>query len=327
MKVLNVIVHRLLKEQGTKSTLRLRKSVLPETPKLTKFLLQMRVVYQKSGILHGIFEDDPDRYPLQQLLKDYQQNTFGFVDFTTKAIKKLAELADQKSGAKGGFVVFAHYEDEDRPKVNIMTLQDRTDFAFDDDLNLVERVELDTRKVQVACVVDLTKWAAGEDRYLSFVQGTRDLSGYFTEFVGCTALTGGRVSSRAMNRAVIDYLTKTETSAEKREQLAAAVYEYCDRCKRNGEEVRLHAIAAIVQHDNPDLFIEFAQGDKYGVDDSFEADLRSLRSLTRITYADKNMRLSFDRSLVTSGQVKYCSKDRSLLVKNLPDDFGKQFLD
>ena len=322
MVVHAIIIHKLSKAVGKQATLKKRDTLLAINEKTLSFVDEISGSYWRSGVHHGIFNADTVSYPFQLLLSHYLEHKHDFVTFSHKALDFLKTKIDTQSLATGSYVIFAHYE-SDEPYLAILTLDDRHGYGIDDNLNLTEAIHLETDKIHVASTVNLKRWSAGDDRYLSFVQGRRELANYFVSFVGCTDLTSAKEQSRGLIVAVKDYLSAQGTQVDESERLQNLVFDHCSQCIQTKQPIFLASVAAILNGGRPNEFVEFANGEKYKVSSSFGGDRTVLRSLRFVSFRSKTLSISFEKDLFGKSVV-YRPKENALVIKNIPPELKEQ---
>jgi nucleoid-associated protein len=324
MNVKQFIIHRLEKSAHKPATVTKRPAALQLTPRVTAFSGEIRSSYRASGVKFGSFDQNDVSYPLQKLIRQYLAGKNDFVTMTHSAVDHLKMLADQKSASKGGYVVFSHYED-DNEFISMMVLNDKSGHAVDQkNLELIESVHLEMDKVHVASALNVTRWNSGLDPYLSFVEGSRDLAGYFLDFVGCTTLTSSTQQSRSLSAAIKDYLHQQGMKDKSLDERLNQIYDYCSTQSHQNQPIYLSSVAALVDPKNPSNFSKFARKPEYSVDESFQASLRVLKAITRVSYTGSDLRISFDHSLITEGKIVYDEKRNFLTIKQVPQGLRTQ---
>lgn len=202
----------------------------------------------------------------------------------------------------------------------------------DSDLTIRDIKNLDLSKVDVACMINLTKWndiELGIDTesktYLSFVRGNKDVSYYFMSFIDCNNKTTSSESTQRLLNAVDAYSDLKLFDRETRIQRRNEIYKYCDDCITEKKEIHLAVISALLDPENPSEFQEFASDETYKVSSIISGDKTKLKPMKYIIYKakDKKIAIEFDCSLLDK-EVVYNRQKNELTVRQLPKEFANQ---
>ena len=337
-----MILHRILKTKGSRSTVRLRNQALPIGGRTIEFVtLAKKIYYSRSSRIYGSFDDNSDNYPFQGMLGQYlnlnEEPSTGeidgigteslteeaFVKFTNRAMDHLQFSIDKASLATGGYVFFVHFS-SDHEYLMVMMLNDKAGFAIDQEtLDLRDSMYLSMDKIDVAGFVNVSKWRAKKETYLSFTRGKKDISEYFTGFMGCTNRKSAKDASRGLLTALETYIKSKEFTEEQKTDKKEAVYEYCLANLSKGKSLELKTISAIVNEQDPDEFFEYASSEQFSVSATFDGDRDILVHLRKIRYRGKDLNIAFSRRLL-GRMVIYEPSTRRLIINEIPDELGRQ---
>jgi len=324
MELHQLIVHRLDKEQNGIAKLELRKKPYKISDLENEFINESKeVYYHKSNPNFGVFESSATSYPYQKLVDDYLNEKNDFLNFTTKAMQHFLTVIQKEPQATGGNVIFAHYTINKESFILVMMLNSKKQFNVNDDLGLYDVFVLDIEKLDLANTLNISKWRNGEDTYLSFAKGRKEISKYFRYFIGCTDQTSAVQSSKALKGALLDYISDLDIDNPAKEDLRNKVFAYCvDKIKRR-EDISLSHLSSLIDEENPDAFKDFAASEKYGVSSLIKGHKQTLRSLKFYVYRSKELTLEFDSGLIDK-TVFYNEKKNEILIKNVPEALKKQ---
>jgi nucleoid-associated protein len=322
MKIEAMIIHKLAKEVASPAKLKMRDTLLEVDEKASDFVKEVRESYYKSGIHHGTFDSNDVSYPFQKLVDGYLSKQMDFIAFSKKAMEHLKTQIDSATLATGSYVVFSHFVPDD-DFLSVVLLNDKQGYAIDEKLNLTAAIHLETSKIHVASSINMTRWKKGEDPYLTFIRGSRDIALYFQHFIGCTDLTPAKEASKRFKLAVTDYLAQSKLEEEERERRLVNVYDQCADWIRKKQPINLAGIAAILNPQKPEHFLNFANDEKYKVSSEFNGHSQTLRSLKYISYRSKELSLTFDHNLFGT-KVVYKQRENSLTIKDIPDELKAQ---
>lgn len=136
----------------------------------------------------------PEIHGTINYLKTYLLDN-DFYTFTIKSLEHYKLSLEAEIASTGGFMIFAHFinTDYNNEYLLILTINNKNGYVLNEnDLTIKDAKSLDLNKVDVACLINLTKWKnieSGLDTesktYLSFVKGKKDVSYYFLSFIDC----------------------------------------------------------------------------------------------------------------------------------------------
>ncbi|WEK20463.1 MAG: nucleoid-associated protein [Candidatus Pedobacter colombiensis] len=335
LSVSNIIVHKLNKEGGNKITkLKLAKKELLINDQEIFFVADVRKTFQnKSHPIYGIFDDSLVFNGFKDKISQYRSGDLDFLSFTHRSME-LYELEIKKSApATGAFMVFADYilKDNGDRYILLFSINNNDGYNLSEDLTIKQILNLDLSKLDVAAQINLTRWEKHTDgdndgikSYLSFIKGKKNLSDYFLDFIGCADKSTNSDSSQAMVTALHAFLTEKGFSSEEIRSKKKIVYDYCRTCIKDKREVRLSQISYLLDEEEPNAFSNFASSEDYRVSEVVKTDTKVLKSLHFVDYRSNDLTLIFNTDLITNKRIDYNSKNKTLLIKDLPEELIKE---
>jgi len=328
----NLVIHQVIKEQGSRpAIIKKAKHLITIEEKEKLFIGRINKVYrQKSNPIYGIFGNEDNTF--KDLLNGYLR-THNFYTFSIDALKHYKKILEAQAASTGGFVIFAHFINTDYKDeyLLVLTINNKNGYVVNDtDLTINDSKSLELNKIDVACMINISKWRAiekGLDKesktYLSFVKGNKDVSHYFMSFIDCNnKQTGSEATQKlveAMDAYCEEYKYDRETKISKRND----VYKYCNDCVTNKKEIQLAVVSALLNPEKPNHFQEFASDEKYGVSAVISGDKTKIKPIKYVIYKGKKMSVEFDCDLLNK-DVVYDSVKKSLTLKNLPQELISQ---
>lgn len=283
---------------------------------------------QRGTKSFGNFTKDRENYPtpgyFEEYIKGYPKE---FNKLSRQLIVTLKTEASKNHAAAGGYVFFAHFENERRQYFLVTILKDRWGAQVKDGLELQEIENLDIDGFRYAGRIDLTKWAQKEERYISFLKGKGDVANYFRDFLGCDNATGGRYDTTMLVNALDEFVSNQQMTKDERSNFFEKARQIGDRCAREKEELDFSSFANEMMPDKPDLLREFLVDPDLALQDCFVPDRRVLSRLVRFQAKTKNWQLEFDRKAINSGDIDYHEKNQTLTIKNLPENLIEKLKD
>lgn len=327
-----IIIHQVVKESGERIVVMKKANELLKMEEKEKLFIGRinKAYYQKSGPVYGIFANEKPKF--KDLLKVYREEN-DFYSFSVKALEYYKSVLQETPAATGGFVIFCHFinTDNDNEYMLILTINNKDGYVVrETDLTIEDIKNLDLSKVDVACMINLTKWENIEleldkesKTYLSFVKGNKKVSYYFMSFIDCDNKTTSAISTQRLTNALDAYCDVKNYDRETKIRKRNEIFLYCEECINDKKEIQLTTISALLDAENPVDFEEFAADEKYSVSSIISGDKTKLKKMKFVLYKDKKLTVEFDLKLL-GREVIYNQQRRELLIKNLPQELIDQ---
>lgn len=333
IKIKGIVVHQVVKEaHSTKCTLHLAKQAISPKEREKVFVANIKeAYYKKSNPTYGIFGNNDTSFQ-NLLLKYHDKKEIDFFNFSIEASNLYKRKIKDISPATGGHLVFVHFSNttEKQEYMLVMTINNKDGFVIDDNLNIKDIKSLDLNKIDVACLINITKWNSitkGEDKesktYLSFVRGNKDISLYFMSFIDCNDNKTSSESTKRLVNAINEYCGEIGLDRDASIRKKNEVYDYCLDCIKTKKEIQLSAISALFDIENPNGFMEFAAQEEYGVSEIISGDSTRIKKLRFTYYKGKDLTIIFDNTQLDK-TVFYDRNKKQLTFKELPEDLINQ---
>lgn len=326
MELKNIVLHHIKREENQSPILNLSDHLLDKNDATVKeFVEKLVKSFSSKNPTYGEFQKDKIAYPFQNLVSDYRNND-DFLKFSTESMK-LLDKEIQVPQAKGGYVVFTHYKRNQTEFLITIMLDKSEQFTINDDnLDIRKLKTLDIDKLARANRVNIEKWENNDDLYLSFIKGTRDVSGYFQKFIGNTDLTSSKKNSQNLKDAISKYMRKEDFNDDQKEEANQKISDYLLRQFQKEEDVEINSISAHINPDNPNGFIEFVQyDDEIEVSGNYRLSQKAdFNIFHRAKLTGNGYKVEFEKNLIKQGKVIRQGND--VIFKDLPkDELDKQF--
>jgi len=323
-EIMNVIVHSLNKADGG-FFIDDRKEVLEVGETIQRLIDQLAKIYAaKTGKSHGRFEDDVDNYPVSRYLESYYKA--GSSDFvaTTLQMAENLKMSAQGTASTGGHVFFAHFKREaDQSHYFIVAiLNDELGAALNKSKEVVDALHLDIKGFRLAGRVNLTAWADGGDKYLSFIKGRGQdkVSEFFKLFLGCNNSVAAVLETQKLSTALESFALSKGMDEDSREEFLQSAYTVCKRYADKDTPFELEAFANELWPEAPQELSESFEASGLDISDGFIPDKRSLRSLVKFSGTTKNWRIMFDRAALSNDEIEFNIETETLVIKKLPEE-------
>jgi nucleoid-associated protein YejK len=332
LDVKGMVIHQLNKNAGDRNVgFKKAAQILNVGDKEKVFIGKLNESYhKKSNPTYGIFAGINTSF--KDTLEDYLKVDHFYSFSVTAAEKYKLKLADTVN-ATGGFLIFTDFINTDNKNryLLILTINNKDGYVVSEaDLTLQDIKNLDLSKVDVACMINLTRWKeieGGADieskTYLSFVKGNKNVSYYFLTFIDCDNKTTSTESSKRLVNAIEAYANNKGFDRKTKIKLKNTVHDYCSDCMKQKKDIQLSAISALIDPENTNEFQEFAAGEEYGVSETIKGDKTQLKRIKYIMYKDDRYTVEFDSALLGT-DVIYNKDKNELTFKKVPEGLVKQ---
>ena len=323
-KIVALAIHDIERRDGTYQVQAADKqlSVTPTTQRLIDELYDL--YNRRASKTHGKFTT-AEGYPTQAQVRDYVEDTEkDFLRLTTRMMETLRNQAQARSASTGGHVLFAHFRREARDYLLVSIITDKLSAALTSERDVRDVRHLDLDGFRFAGRINLTAWANGEDRYISFLKGKGDVSEYFRHFLGCDSVVQDRVDTSNLVTALKEFVAETKMPEKEGNEFLGRAKAICERASRAKEEIEFDALANELMPKDPKKLADHLAHTDRGLTDRFVPDRRALVSLVRFRGGTKQWKVEFDRDAVSNRSVIYNAAANTLTLTGLPDDLVAQ---
>lgn len=321
--ITDVVVHKLIKEsQQRTATVELRPQPLQVNEAVQRLVDGLYKQYALNvGKAFGKFEQDANEYPVQRYLQEHLNAPIpDFLALSNQLMAHLQTRAAAESFATGGYVLIAKITAANGNHYLLCAIvTEVVGMAITQGLNVVESVHLDMGHLRVAGRIDLTTWLAGGDRYISFLRGRADVSGYFKLFLGCNDLHVPLAESKKLVQALDDFADQNQLAPDAREGLFSLAHSYLSGLSKRGETVELEAFSNHVWPQAPQSLRDVLSEADRDISSGFVPDQRALKRLVKFEGKSQYWKLSFDRKGLLNRDIVFDADNGTLTLKNLPD--------
>ncbi len=328
MEIKEAILHRISKDRNItgagSATTQKRTARLPADERLVRTVEDILKIYGKSTSGYGTFDANETVYRFPVLLKDYVTAGADFIAFTSEATDLVAAKMGDEAFSTGGYALFLRYTNQGLDWMLIAMLKLKPGTGINEQtLELSDTLSFDIDHLHEAARVDLGKWQAGTQPYLSFIkkrQGGAEVSRYFREALGCTEYTDSKHHTGQMRDAFEAYSAHNAWTQEQKRAARQRIYDYCDAKEKAGESVNLAALSALVDDQNPDTFSDYVRDNDYEVGETFKPHKATYTRFKRISRTFGSVKVSFDVQDLLNGGVDFDEDNACLVINNLPEE-------
>ncbi|ODS05189.1 nucleoid-associated protein [Vibrio scophthalmi] len=342
MKIKNVILHNLIKEEKTtKVTLDPREQENEINESATQLSKDIIDKFNSTGLNTGHFfkpEGDQQLTQFEFLLEKYYKD--GFPDFVGFTKSTAAHLQKQLMGAptaKGGHLWFNHYTHNAEHFLSVVLLREKTVMRISQ-LELTQFDSVDLDKLHMAARINLSKWKNADEksnRYISFKIGkeAKKVTDYFAKFIGCEEFTQATSDTKALVQSVEAFCKHHVFDDEMTEKVKSKTHDQIVEWRKEDKTVRLDALSTILDatflpedtdDDKKGQFLRISQGEPYNLNNEVVTDTNALRRLKKYSGKNKDISISFDAKLLGNA-VEYDPKNGGVLtITQIPKALKEQ---
>lgn len=314
MEVHHLIVHELIKvPQESEARMFLSEACLPPEDKAQQLVYKLNQTFEaKSDTLLGYFSSPEDAlFPgYFQLLAEANFSQEAFLAFSRDTMQALQLSLQGVTGAKGGYLVYAHYSDGMRNQLGIFLVRDTESIAFNKQagrFDLQTITHLNTERLAMAGRIDLDTFSQGQSRCLELIKhgsSQRTISEYFTHWIGLDR----PASSKALTQTFLELVDQLPPPIDEStgQPLDTHVFQ---------EQVMAYAVS------NPQKTISIRDLDKtfypgesraqkiveeqaLPLSDDFRFDQPTIKRHVQFRLSSGDIRLQFNRADYLSGAIR-----------------------
>jgi nucleoid-associated protein YejK len=298
--VKHVIVHYLSKNQhNNNASVELSDSFLGIDESAQKLIEELngrysrqnssKITYAKFGPA-TIFSDRFNEF-------HSTQSDENFIEFTKQAANDLCERIKAVSAAKGGYVVFAHFENiHDYVGVYIIREKKGVLFTKDEATNtykIGDAFHIDFEKIAMGCRVNKDSYTEGSRRYLSFIDSKKDeVSKFFTDWVSAEDNIDNAQDTKVLYQALKNIPCPVDESGSpiSTEELLNRAYSFIK--EQPGRLVDIAQLSSVL-YQNESAIVDHLLEGGIEINGQFKADTAVLKKFATIRLMADKITLSF----------------------------------
>lgn len=299
MKINYVVVHELQKEVNrTGASLKLSSNLLDIDENCIELITELNKRYSALSITYANFVDDEFSIFPREFCTYYEdRNEATFLNFSNNTIKKLKDIVKNNAPSKGGYLVFADYEDHGN-FVGIFLIRNTTGKLFEQDTKTLNfkintSVHIDFEKMAMACRINTDFYSRNEGRCLSFIKkGNADISNYFIEWISCSDKEDNTKDTLYL-KEMLDVIPAPFNECGEsidRDDFREKVYK---QIKNNDKSYVDLKILGKVLYDDEKKFTEFAQERELPINTEFKANPKILKKIINVNIKADHISLDF----------------------------------
>lgn len=326
LNLTNIVLHQLHKTDNDTPELNtvLRNELLNITPEAEQMMLQLHQAYQGKAKAYGVFKNES---VFAQQLNRLLEGEHDFLPFSHSCAKLLANELVKYPFVSGGTFILCRYHFLATEYLFIALIDNRSSILVDEQLEVKRTEYLDITQYDIACRINLTELTLNSqsNRYLTFIKGRvgRKVADFFMDFLTAEEGLNPQQQNQTLLQAVSDYCDQGDLNNQQTQAVKKQVFNYCKDQINSGEEIDLHALSGNLPTLNNQSFVDFAQHQEYGLEESIPPVRTALKTLTKYSGSGKGVTISFDAELLGERLI-WDELGDTLTIKGLPANLRDQ---
>lgn len=320
MNINFLTVHEIKKNiQETQATLDLSDNLL-EIDDFAKNLIEelnKRYVNGRLKITYATFnETQSNSFPKGFVDYYTSQTPENFIQFSKVTITDLKARIESISSAKGGYLVFADYEEHGN-FLGVFLIRNTTGMLFSKNsanvFKINPSVHVDFEKMAVACRINKNIFQNREQRYLSFItRKNEDLSNYFINWISSNDAKDNKTDTRLLYELLnkIDSPLDENGATIEKNIFLDSVFKFIKESSEQIVNVKL-----LSEHFFKDENFLPSKIDEYqlSLNTEFRADSNMLRKFIEIKVEAEKIKLYFPHRLFND-KIKIDENNNDLII-------------
>ena len=329
--IVNLIVHKLLKNAHENADIELRPGgIVNVTPTAQRVIDELHKLYsERTGKGYGTFDNDENNFPMSRYVRQhFIDNSIDFSALTKLMMEHLKVRSSEEQLATGGHVLIAHVNNGATDFLLTAIVTDTIGAAITAGaMDFIDSIYLDISHFRFAGRINLTSWqAADEERYISFLKGSGDVSGYFKKFLGCNDVLSARRETQKLIEGLGLFATNQHLELEKRDSFFEHVHSYLNDLAKNNMPLSLDALANNLWSNAPNDLLAVLTDENLELSDGFVPDKKEIKKLVKFKGIAAHWKLEFDREALRFEDVRYNKNNNTLILSNVPDALRLELL-
>lgn len=324
MNVKRIVVHQLVKEVNDRRDpiVDLSSKNLEIDNTAIELVRKLNYAYSNTSYKNAIFSSDhKEHFPQAFNQYNKEENDDNFHGFTCESLKKLKQNLIKVPAAKGGYFVFADYEDGRHHYFGIFLIRNTRGLFLDKGakeavykINSVTHLDLD--KLAMACRINKIKYSLKDgSKYLSFIKNNQsDISTYFIKWIAAQAIESNKEYTDSLYKLCTHLPLPVNDKGEKytldffRQKIKDYVVAQPNR------EINLHNMSAHFYNGDKELIINTANEQNLIIDSEFRADSKMLQKFTRIDISQDGITMRFSRGQFERKKIRFSPDNENQVI-------------
>lgn len=309
MQINSLIIHEVIKEpNSTGATVYLSEETLDvEDENIQNIVISLESSFNKKTLRRAKLSEDGFKAKIDDF------TNYNLIEVSKKLTRNLKDNIQNISAAKGGYLVFAEYENNHSfLAVFLVRNTDGTKLvqsANSYDLNSTQY--LDVEHFAMGTKINLSLLNTGSnDRYVALARGNTDIAGYFENWVGLD-------DSKQENKdaeALFDISNNiTLPTGVERDELQKMIHDFAKT--RPSKIVNLRELSQFLYHDE-NILSDYCISHNIDIDGEFKLTGKNLSKFYKVSVRADNIELSAPRSSFNEDMIDTTDDDKVIIYSS-----------
>lgn len=320
ISIKNMAVHQLINNDSEEVTLQLRPEplVASNLEETLAELLHKQVTSAKSKSFAFFSEGSATL----ELLEKHRANEGEFHETSVAMAENFHSNLTRYPFAEEGFLVICEYESLATRYMTIALIPHDMTMKIEDNLELSTTRHIDVTKIQLLSRIDLTSLETDKEsnRYITFknVRASQKIKDFFLDFMDAEIGLDAKSQNLMLLQAVDDYCVDNNVEKDDEHLIKNAVRDYAKGVENCNDEIEIKELS----DEMPSLesgisFLDYTKENGYDLEDSFPAQTKQLKGLTRYVGAGGGVKIEFD-AILLGERIHYDPETDKLTLVGIP---------
>ena len=326
LQVNQLIIHELVKEaEQNEASLFLSEAVMPLEERAMELVEKLNANFmQKNDILQGSLSSPEDAlfpgYFENLRISKFEEQ--AFLDFSRETMNALQLAIQGVVGAKGGYLVYADYQQFDSRILGLFLVRDTEGVVFKKNtastgFNLDDTTYLNTDRLAMACRIFVNKSGSEQNRFvelIKYAKSQKEISAYFMNWIGLDR----PVTSKELTTTFLQLTSELPLPVHEESGEVMQEREFQDKVMnfalKNPEKIiKVEDFNKEFYGDKPTTQ-EFIQENEVPIDTEFRFDQNALKRFFNYRVSAEGITLNFSKTELNAGKISI--EDDAIIIRS-----------
>ncbi|WP_444996985.1 nucleoid-associated protein [Aliikangiella sp. IMCC44359] len=326
MSIKNCIIHSL-KRVGESGEINLKTRESENTPEgpIVSLFTQLKQSFQRSAQRqYGLFDPEQGDNPLPGWLKQYENESMGFVSVSKNIAEHLKSKLEESQEGFSAHILIAVEELLEESHLYIFWINHTEAQTIDPELDIDYVNYIDASKLSFVIKLDFNQWKVENwQQYLSVIssRGNKELAQAFLQFCGFISSVNLQQQTDEF-LSIVDEYAQTLTPEESK-QYKNKIVDYCVEQDMQGNPVNIKELSEELNSKEPEHFVEFVNNKQEEPKEEIYAHRSSLKKFVRFYGREKDLSISFSSDMMGENII-FNQESGELTLKSIPKSLQQQ---
>lgn len=328
MKVNRLVIHEIKKEekQTDDAVLFISEELIEIGDSEVEFISKLNKRYRDLRHSNGKFEENTEGIFQTNFINYIKQNEENFfLKFSISSVKDLRTKIKEISPAKGGFIIFADYEDNGhffgvfflRNKEGNRLIKKDGDKCYTID----HTVHIDIENLHMASRINISRYINdNKSSYITFINKRNEDAKFFIRWIGASEIINDKEDTKNLLQILKSIAPPKDEDGNEisSPEFIKRVHKIIKDAPR-GNVIDIKHIG-LTFYDDPNKLTDYAQDNDISINHLFKPDSQELRKFVDIKVKHNKIDLSFPQEYVETGVIVI---ENNQIIINSPELVNK----